>query len=102
MSIRVVCTVMDTFTVSGRTAQPTKTPASAQQGQPDHQGHSILEVIRSHKKALTINYVAGLLGVSPKTLYAMVKQKRLPCYYLGQAIRLDPVTTANWLEARSI
>ena len=92
---------MDTQNVSCRTAQPSKTPASALQGQQDSQGQSILEVIRSHRQALTVNYVADLLGLSRKTLYAMVKQKRLPCLYIGQAIRLDPLTTANWLESHS-
>lgn len=92
---------MDTFSVSGRTAQPTKTPASAKQSQPDHQGQSILEVIRSHRKALTVNHVAELLGCSPKTLYQHIKQGRLACYRLGASVRLDPKITADWLEAHS-
>jgi excisionase family DNA binding protein len=50
---------------------------------------------------MTVDHVAGLLGCSTKALYKMVKQKRLPCYRLGAAIRLDPQHTANWLEAHS-
>jgi excisionase family DNA binding protein len=87
---------MDTFTVSDRAAQP-KTRASAHQGQSDHTGQSILDILRSHKKALTVPYVAELLGCSPKTIYAMVKQKRLPAFFLGAAVRLDPHHVADWL-----
>jgi excisionase family DNA binding protein len=50
---------------------------------------------------MTVEYVAHLLGSSPKTLYKMVKSNRLPCYRLGAAIRLDPQITADWLQARS-
>jgi len=92
---------MDAFMASGRTAQPTKTPARAQQGQPDTQGQSILDIIRSHRKAMTVNYVAELLGCSPKTLFQHVKQGRLACYRIGASIRLDPKVTADWLEAHS-
>jgi excisionase family DNA binding protein len=92
---------MDTHFVSGGTAQPTKTPASAQQRQLDTQGQSILHSLRSHRKALTVPAVADLLGCSSKSIYALVKQKRLPALRIGASVRIDPFHLAQWLEAHS-
>jgi excisionase family DNA binding protein len=95
---------MRTRNLSGSVAQPHHHPrlrASAPQDTPDASGKSILEVIRSHRSAMTVDHVAGLLGSSPKSLYKLIKQQRLPCYRVGAAIRLDPQHTANWLQARS-
>ena len=87
--------------MSGRTAQPTKTPARAQQSQPDSPGRSILDVLRKRRKALSVADAADLLSCSPKSVYALIKQKRLPALRIGASVRLDPFHLANWLEAHS-
>ena len=68
---------------------------------PNIKGQTIIEYIRSHKKAMAVAYVADLLDCSPKTLYAMVKSRRLGCIRLGQSVKLDPESTADWLLSHS-
>jgi predicted DNA-binding transcriptional regulator AlpA len=41
------------------------------------------------------------LTMSPKSIYAWVKQGTLPAVILGASIRFDPATTAKWLRDRS-
>jgi excisionase family DNA binding protein len=50
---------------------------------------------------MTVQSVASLLDCSPKTIYAMVKQKRLPHLKLGASVRIDPFELAQWLEVHS-
>jgi predicted DNA-binding transcriptional regulator AlpA len=62
---------MDTFFVSGQTAQPQKTPARAQQGQPDIQGQSILQFLR-------IQDVARLTTLSKSYIYKLQAEGQFP------------------------
>jgi len=39
---------------------------------------------------LTVKQAAERLGVSPKTIYAMVERGRLRCQRIGRAIRINP------------
>lgn len=91
---------MGTFKVSDRAAQP-KSRASAFQSQSDHTGQSLLDTLRSRRKALTVSAVAELLDCSAKSIYQLVKQKRLPALRIGASVRLDPFHLAQWLEAHS-
>jgi len=91
--------------VSGKVAQPNKTQrasvsAVAIHDMPDTKG-TLIDHIRSHKKALTVQQLAVLLSLSPKYIYALVKSKRLACIRIGASVRLDPKTTADWLLAHS-
>lgn len=57
-------------------------------------------MIESKESALTIEELATMVGVSPKTLYKAVKTGRLPAYRIGGSIRLDPEDIADWLRKR--
>lgn len=61
---------------------------------------TIAEEIAGLKEALTIEQLARMLNLSPKTLYKQVKSGRLPAYRIGASVRLDPARTAVWLNAR--
>jgi excisionase family DNA binding protein len=50
---------------------------------------------------MTPAYLAVLLAVSVKSIYAWVKQGTLPAVILGASIRFCPATTAKWLRDRS-
>ena len=91
---------MDTHFVSGMDGAA-KVPARAQQSRSDEQGQSILDVLRKRRKALSVADAADMLSLSPKSIYALVKQKRLPALRIGASVRLDPFHLANWLEAHS-
>ena len=63
---------------------------------------TIAEQIEQRTKAMTIDELAQLLDVSVKSLYKMVKSGTLPVIQLGDRIRLDPQSIADWLRARTI
>ncbi|MCU1251524.1 MAG: Helix-turn-helix domain [Edaphobacter sp.] len=62
---------------------------------------SVATTIERHRGMLTPAKLADLLAVSPKSIYAWVKQGTLPAVTLGASIRFCPHTTAQWLRARS-
>jgi excisionase family DNA binding protein len=53
-----------------------------------------------HKGALTAKELAGLLSISTKTLYKMIKQNRIPCMRIGDLVRFDRQITSEWIRAR--
>lgn len=60
---------------------------------------TIAEQIESRKRALTVEELAELLGVSVWSVYRMIKKKGLPAMHLlSGIIRLDPFSTAAWLR----
>ena len=61
---------------------------------------SLIETIENRTTALTIDDLAAMVGVSPKTLYKAVKQGRLPALRVLGSIRLDPHDVADWLRKR--
>ena len=85
---------MDTFNVSGRTAQPTKTPARAYQGQPDEQGQSI-----NAPKVLTPIEAAALLQISTKTLLKMAAANQVPAFCAGRLWRFPAAGLEQWLAS---
>jgi len=90
---------MDTTqNVSGRIAQPTKTPARALQGQPDEQGHSITS---DHESlVLNPNQVASLLQCHPKTVLRLAQSGRIPAARVGKLWRFSRVAVLQWIEAQ--
>jgi len=65
-------------------------------------GETIASCLRGRRKALTVAELAETLSVSTKSIYKLAKSGRIPYFRIGGSIRFDPVTIANWLEARSI
>ena len=91
--------------VSGKVAQPNKSHRASVsavdiQDMPETKG-TLIDHIRSHQKALTVQQLAALLNLSSKYIYALVKSNRLACIRIGSSVRLDPKTTADWLLAHS-
>lgn len=59
---------------------------------------SIVTTIRQSTKALTVSQLSDLLSVGRRTLYDAIDSGRLPAYRFGSNVRLDPQTTADWLQ----
>jgi excisionase family DNA binding protein len=62
---------------------------------------TIIEEIESRRNALTVDDLAELLSFSPRAIYDMVKQRRIPVMRFGASIRFDPKITADWIRERS-
>ena len=56
---------------------------------------------RSRNSAWTVEALADLLEVSPKTLYKMANSGRIPVIRIAGMLRFDPVLVADWLRART-
>lgn len=56
--------------------------------------------IAAEKRPIKTAKLADLSGVSPRHLYDMVKENRIPFVDIGGAIRFDPKTTAAWFRDR--
>jgi len=50
--------------------------------------------------SLTAAEVAARLKISPKTIYAMCRSRRLRCYRAGRSVRV-PVEEVKWIENES-
>jgi excisionase family DNA binding protein len=61
---------------------------------------TLVEEIRATKGALTVPKLAKILTMSPRTIYDFVDRGTLAAYRIGTSVRLDPKTTATWLEQR--
>jgi excisionase family DNA binding protein len=61
---------------------------------------SLIEQVRESKGALTVPALAKLLSMSSRSLYDHVDRGTLPAIRIGTAVRLDPKSVAEWLEAR--
>jgi hypothetical protein len=64
---------------------------------------TLADQIEQMKTALTVDEFAGMMNVSKKFVYKMLKRKNgLESYQLFGIIRLDPVATAQWLRSRTL
>jgi len=64
---------------------------------------TLADQIEQMKTALTVDEFAGMMNVSKKFVYKMLKRKNgLESYQLFGIIRLDPVSTAQWLRSRTL
>ena len=61
---------------------------------------TLIEILESRREALTVREVAELLGVSEKHIYEMAAGGRLPAFYVGRSVRLDPQDVADWLRKK--
>lgn len=60
----------------------------------------LIDEVESQEGAITIDWLASKLNVSPKLLYKMASRGSLPAFRVGSLVRLDPKTTADWLRQR--
>jgi excisionase family DNA binding protein len=56
--------------------------------------------IEAKRSAWTVDELAALLEMSPKTLYKMAKSEKIPAIRIDGMIRFDPAHSADWLRAR--
>jgi excisionase family DNA binding protein len=61
---------------------------------------TLIQLLESRKKALTVQEIAELLGVSDKHIYEMTADGTLPAFYVGRSVRLDPQDIADWLRKK--
>jgi excisionase family DNA binding protein len=61
---------------------------------------TLIEQLRSKKKALTVEELAGLLCVAVRTLYKEVEDDHSPFFRVRTSIRFDPHQVADWLEMK--
>jgi excisionase family DNA binding protein len=63
--------------------------------------NSIIEQIAAKRGAYSIAEISDLLSISKRALYDMAKERRLPCMYVGECVRVDPKALAEWLTRRA-
>jgi excisionase family DNA binding protein len=62
---------------------------------------SVADQLRNQRGLISVETLAELLNSSPKSLYAWVKQGRLPAVRLGASVKFDPFVIAGWLQERA-
>lgn len=58
----------------------------------------ISQILRSYRRALTAQELAGILHLHPVTIYRKAKAHVIPCRFIGTAVRFDPGVIAQWWE----
>ena len=61
---------------------------------------TLVEQLRTRKKALTVEELAGLLCIAVRTLYKEVEDDHIPFFRVRTSIRFDPHQVADWLETK--
>jgi excisionase family DNA binding protein len=56
------------------------------------------KIARDVKGALTAKQLAGMLNISPKTVFKLAKAGRIPSFRVGSAVRFDPRHVIDWLR----
>jgi len=67
----------------------------------NNQPQSIATTIERYGRMLTVEELAPLLALSPKTLYKRAKSGTMPVTLIGSSVRFDPYDTAQWLRAQT-
>jgi excisionase family DNA binding protein len=63
---------------------------------------TVVEIIRSYKRALKVQEVADLLSIKPNTVYAQAKLGLMPSVRIGVSVRFDPNILADWYERQLV
>jgi excisionase family DNA binding protein len=63
--------------------------------------NSLASYIAKMRKALTVQQVAELLSMSPRTVQQWAKVGRLPAIRHGSLTRFDPIQLAHWVRENS-
>jgi excisionase family DNA binding protein len=61
---------------------------------------TLVEQLRSKKKALTVEELADILCIAIRTLYKEVEDDHIPFFRVRTSIRFDPHQIADWLEGK--
>lgn len=62
---------------------------------------TLIEQIRVKKGAWTVEALAAVLDVSPKSLYKLIKTRKLQAYRIGTSIQIDGQHAAEYLSAHA-
>jgi excisionase family DNA binding protein len=63
---------------------------------------NLADSLEKRTTALTVAEVAKWLSVSPRQVYTLAAQNRIPNFRVGGCIRFDPSTVANWLRQKMV
>jgi excisionase family DNA binding protein len=58
---------------------------------------TLIDTLRARRTLLTVPEFATLLCLAERTVYAAIKQGRIPSIRVLGSVRLDPKVTADWL-----
>jgi excisionase family DNA binding protein len=61
---------------------------------------TLIEQLRSKRKALTVEELADLLCIAVRTLYKEVEENHIPFFRVRTSIRFDGQQVADWLERK--
>ena len=61
---------------------------------------TLVEQLRSKKKALTVEELADILCIAIRTLYKEVEDDHIPFFRVRTSIRFDAHQIADWLEGK--
>jgi len=60
----------------------------------------LVETLKSRTRALKVQEVAELLGVTPQQIYRMAASGRIPSFRISGSVRFDPDDVAGWLKEK--
>jgi excisionase family DNA binding protein len=60
----------------------------------------LVETLKSRTRALKVQEVAELLGVTPQHIYRMAASGRIPSFRISGSVRFDPDDVAGWLKEK--
>jgi excisionase family DNA binding protein len=63
--------------------------------------YSILEQLEAEPKLMDVKRLAAILDVSPKTVYKMVEEGRLPALSVGSLLKFDPQVVSFWIRRQN-
>ena len=53
-------------------------------------------------KLLGVNELAELLGISPKTVYKLAQQRKIPFVRISNRLRFDPADVLQWVRKNRV
>jgi len=53
-------------------------------------------------KLLGVNELAELLGISPKTVYNLAQQRKIPFVRISNRLRFDPADVLQWVRKNRV
>lgn len=62
--------------------------------------NDIATLLGQHRGGMSASKVAEITGISPKTLYQMAKDNRIPSVKVGAKVIFDPAKLAAWWRSK--
>lgn len=62
----------------------------------------VISRIEAWGTLMSVDEVATVVGISPKTIYRYIQRKKIKAVHLpGGDLRLNPIVVADWLRERT-